>query len=397
MKKLVIIDSHPVQYRAPLYRILQKEFNIPITVIYGSDFSIKGYKDSEFNAYIKWDVDLLSGYDSLFLSKAESSTNYGSSSFNSSNFLRILHNLDPGVILLTSYTNMFFRSVIRNIYFSRYKIIFRSETNDIARNRSLAKSIARDLFLRLLYKRCTKLLYIGQVSYRHFRRLKFKDEQLIFSPYGVDASVFNCSETERGCLRSKTRNDLNILEDKVVLLFSGKLVHRKAPDLILDSVQLLPNEIQDRICIIFVGEGKLKEALMAKAKVISGLKDRIHFVGFKNQSELSQYYHAADILVLPSRYWETWGLVVNEALHHGLPCLISNVVGCAPDLIEPGITGEIFESQSKESFCIAFNRILNIVKNAEISERCRLKVSNFALQKSAQGISQAYKLSIGNE
>jgi glycosyltransferase involved in cell wall biosynthesis len=62
------------------------------------------------------------------------------------------------------------------------------------------------------------------------------------------------------------------------------------------------------------------------------------FPGFKNQSELPAYYAAADVLVLPSES-ETWGLVVNEAMACGLPAIVSDAVGCAPDLIEEGKTG----------------------------------------------------------
>jgi glycosyltransferase involved in cell wall biosynthesis len=56
------------------------------------------------------------------------------------------------------------------------------------------------------------------------------------------------------------------------------------------------------------------------------------FAGFLNQKEISQAYVAADCLVLPSDYRETWGLVVNEALASGVPCLVSQACGCAEDL-----------------------------------------------------------------
>ena len=59
------------------------------------------------------------------------------------------------------------------------------------------------------------------------------------------------------------------------------------------------------------------------------------FVGFLNQSEISRAYVAADCLVLPSDAKETWGLVVNEAMASGLPCIVSNACGCAEDLVEP--------------------------------------------------------------
>jgi glycosyltransferase involved in cell wall biosynthesis len=117
---------------------------------------------------------------------------------------------------------------------------------------------------------------------------------------------------------------------------------------------------------------------------------RARFTGFQNQTQLSPYYHAADLLALPSRS-ETWGLVVNEALHHGVPCVVSEGVGCAPDLIEPGITGEIAATGSAESLAAAINRALALVGRPEIRERCCDKVSGYTVEKAAQGIAQAYR------
>ena len=68
----------------------------------------------------------------------------------------------------------------------------------------------------------------------------------------------------------------------------------------------------------------------------------IEMVGFLNQRELGEAYAIADCLALPSDFAETWGLVVNEALATGLPCVVSDAVGCAPDLIRDGETGYVY-------------------------------------------------------
>ena len=68
----------------------------------------------------------------------------------------------------------------------------------------------------------------------------------------------------------------------------------------------------------------------------------MRWLGFQNQADLPRLYAAADVLVLPSGWGETWGLVVNEAMAVGTPCVVSDAVGCAPDLVEPGIDGEIY-------------------------------------------------------
>src|SRR5205823_8781762 len=99
--------------------------------------------------------------------------------------------------------------------------------------------------------------------------------------------------------------------------------------------------------LLFAGSGELGADLRAKCSVVFDAEGAnssqvtghsslpvASFAGFLNQTEVSRAYVAADVLVLPSDYNETWGLVVNEAMASGLPCIISDRCGCAPDLGE---------------------------------------------------------------
>ena len=116
----------------------------------------------------------------------------------------------------------------------------------------------------------------------------------------------------------------------------------------------------------------------------------MRFLGFQNQSQLSPFYHSADALVLPS-HSETWGLVVNEALHHGVPCVVSDAVGSGPDLIEPGVTGEMFEAGSVWGLAAALQRAIGLMGRPEIREACRGKVGEYTVDKAAEGIAAAYR------
>ena len=69
-----------------------------------------------------------------------------------------------------------------------------------------------------------------------------------------------------------------------------------------------------------------------REQITDNQKPRASFAGFLNQTEISRAYVAADCLVLPSDYSETWGLVVNEAMASGLPSIMSDRCGCAEDL-----------------------------------------------------------------
>ena len=67
--RLAYLVSHPIQYQAPLLRRIAREPDIDLTVLFGSDFSVKGYRDQGFGVGVKWDVPLLDGYKHVFLPK----------------------------------------------------------------------------------------------------------------------------------------------------------------------------------------------------------------------------------------------------------------------------------------------------------------------------------------
>jgi glycosyltransferase involved in cell wall biosynthesis len=90
--------------------------------------------------------------------------------------------------------------------------------------------------------------------------------------------------------------------------------------------------------LLMVGDGPLRDECEQYAT------DRalpVSFTGFLNQGFMPDAYALADLLVLPSKA-ETWGLVVNEAMACGIPALVSDGSGCAPDLIIEGETGLTF-------------------------------------------------------
>src|SRR5215469_13966387 len=67
--RLAYLVSHPIQYQAPLLRRIAREPDIDLTVLFGSDFSVRGYQDQGFGVDIKWDVPLVEGYRHEFLPK----------------------------------------------------------------------------------------------------------------------------------------------------------------------------------------------------------------------------------------------------------------------------------------------------------------------------------------
>jgi glycosyltransferase involved in cell wall biosynthesis len=390
---LVVIETHPIQYHAPVYRALQRDFGIPVTVVYGSDFSVAGYRDREFGASFAWDTDLVSGYAPVFLSRVTEGGARSDVEVTTRGLRQALRDAAPSAVMLVGYSPRFHQQAFLTARRAGYPIFFRGETNDEARERGALKTWARDRALRWLYQRCDKLLYVGQRSLRHFQQLGCPDDKLVFSPYCVDTAPFQIDENARDRLRGPTRATLKIGADKKVIVFSGKLSARKGPELLLRAIKQLPVETRDRIVVLFLGSGDRQESLEILAQQRPSITT--HFLGFQNQTQLSRYYHAGDMLALPSLLSETWGLVVNDALHHGLPCSVSEAVGCAPDLIEPGVTGAAFATGSVEALAAAIGEVLPLTNRADTRARCREKVSDYTVEKAAAGIAAAFSTVAG--
>jgi glycosyltransferase involved in cell wall biosynthesis len=385
--RLVVIETHPVQYHAPVYRMLQQEWGIPVTAIYGSDFSIRGYHDREFAATFAWDSDLLAGYTSQFLQASSGPDGTCAESVSTRGLADALRAARPAAILLLGYSPRFHQLAFFHAWRTGVPLLFRGETTDHGRKRSTLKTVLRDLALRKLYGACRALLYVGQRSYEHYDRLHCPSTKLFFSPYCVDTTAFATDEDARAQLRVPTRGALDIDERQVVVLFSGKLSERKGVEILVRAASLLPADLRKQIVLLFLGDGALRSRLHELADATPFL--RTIFLGFKNQGELSAFYHAADMLVLPSIATETWGLVVNDALHHGLPAIVSGEVGSAPDMIEPGITGEVCDAGCPESLAQALERLVPILGSAELRSRCRAKVDGYTTARAAEGIARA--------
>jgi glycosyltransferase involved in cell wall biosynthesis len=392
---LAVIGTHPVQYHAPVYAAVTKRFGVPVHAIYGSDFSIKGGFDRLFQQSITWDNFTLDPSTTTFLSTVEDWTPQSDSEIPAAGLDRVLKKLAPAVVLLTGYYPKFHLSAFLTVKRCGIPILFRAETTDHTWEGARIKAWMRDRLLRVLYRNCQYLLPIGTHSYEHYKRLGCPETKLLFAPYCVDSSAFAADEEARARLRESKRREMGVRDNDIILLFSGKLARHKGPQFLIDAVRSMAPADRDRMVVVFVGSGPEQDRLRASA----GDQVRTCFAGFQNQTQLSPYYHAADLLIMPSApyppYKETWGLVVNEALDHGVPCVVSDSVGCAVDLIEPGKTGEVTGTGNAASLAAGIGRALPLVGDPHIRSACRDRVSRFTVEQAAAGIAKAYWSVIG--
>jgi glycosyltransferase involved in cell wall biosynthesis len=137
------------------------------------------------------------------------------------------------------------------------------------------------------------------------------------------------------------------VDDPVVILFSGSLTHRKAPDTLLAAFAQVASS-HSQICLQFVGDGPMLVQLKAEVERLE-IADRVRFLGFRGGRELHAAYVSADLFVLPTRTHEGWGVVVQEALAAGLPVLLSSRVGSLADVMSAGAAAREFPPNDANS------------------------------------------------
>lgn len=188
---------------------------------------------------------------------------------------------------------------------------------------------------RFLLSRFDAFLAIGKSNRTFYLKNGVNPRRIFAAPYFIDNDMFLEMSRKHGPDRDEIRRSWGITPESVCFLFAGKLVLKKRP---LDLLRAFAHaiDIVPRIHLLMVGSG----AEGARAREFAAREQLpVTFTGFLNQTEMGRAYTAADCLVLPSDYGETWGLVVNEAMVSRKPAIVSDRVGCGPDLIIEGETG----------------------------------------------------------
>lgn len=382
--RLAIVVSHPIQYYAPWFKHLAREAWLVTRVFYLSDHGVQVRRDEQFGSVFAWDTDLLTGYDFTFvanLARQPSVTRF--SGLNNPDLKNALNTFHPDAILLFGYA---YRTNLRLIARSPAPIIFRGDSHLLG---GIPAQGLKRLILKLIYRRCAAFLPVGKANSDYFAHHGVPSRLLFTAPHCVDADHFQTSQIDRARADS-TRAELGIPSDAPVVLFSGKLLPKKRPDLLLTS--FLRANVPGAHLII-AGEGELDHSLRTAANG----HNHIHFLPFANQSAMPARYLLGDVFVLPSEgRHETWGLAVNEAMHMGLPCIVSDQVGCQVDLVPTGsdgvgVTGWSFPAGDEAALAARLRSAL-LPGRAALSilgERAREHVAKFSYAAASSGLHQA--------
>lgn len=376
---MAVVISHPIQYYSPWFRWLHAH-GWTLRVFYLWDFGVKQRADPEFGRSVVWDVDLLSGYDHEFVPNvsADPGTHHWRGLDNPSLPDR-LHVWNPDVILLFGYKYV---THLKLIATHRQPLVFRGDSHLLD---TPSPGWLKRLVLGAVYGQFAAITCVGEANLDYFRAFGAAPEKLFRAPHCVDADHFSNTPAARETAVNLKRT-LG-LESRQIVLFAGKLIAKKQPrELLLAFLALESSEA----ALVFVGEGEELDALRS---IAAGRPDRtVRFLPFANQSEMPSRYLMADVFVLPSRGpGETWGLSVNEAMHLGVPCIVSNRVGCQRDLVTEDETGWVFPHDDIHALTRTLRRsLVAIGRDAEgFRRRIAARIAGYTYAKAADGLALA--------
>jgi len=198
--------------------------------------------------------------------------------------------------------------------------------SSLERVRRTFSAHARRWIERMVMRRCHHVVVLSDFMKRQVMAAHgIADAQITVIPGAADPATFYPAQDRNG-----VRRELKLPENRTILLTVRNLVPRMGLENLLEAMTLLGEERQD-LLVLIGGEGPLRSRLEELLRN-KGLEDSVQLLGFVPEEQLSSYYQAADLVVMPTLQLEGFGLVTVEALACGTP-VMGTPVGAIPEVL----------------------------------------------------------------
>ena len=334
--RVLVVASHPVQYSAPLFRMMARHPQLEFQVAYCSLRGAEAGHDPEFGRSVQWDIPLLDGYAWTQVPNRGSGSEGFFGLYNPGLWKFIRQGRFDAVICYTGYIRASFWISYLAAKMSDGAFLFGADAVTLTPmdGRKWKRPIKRVLW-PVLFRLADQVMVPSSGTHDLMRSLRIPEERITLTPYVVDNDwwLAQASRVDRAAVRAKW----GAAESDTVILFCAKLQAWKRPN---DLLRAFCKAGLDTAVLVFAGDGPLRGELESEA-ARQGVASRVRFLGFVNQTQLPATYAGADLMVLPSQY-DAFGVVVNEAMLCGCVVAASDRVGAARDLITHGQSGFVY-------------------------------------------------------
>jgi len=388
--KLAYFLSHPIQYQSPLLRQIAQQPDIDLTVFYSSDHSVRGYADQGFGGVqVSWDIPLLDGYAHEFLPGLRKRGAVGLVTPLSYGILSRLRRGKFDAVWLHGYHMANSIHVLVAAKSLGIPVLLRSDSTLSDRTRGRVRLAAKRLFFAFLRQMVSGVFAVGKENAEYWRVSLGNDIPIFPMPYAVDNDSFRMLAQKAAPHREALRCELKLEPGFPIFLFASKLQRRKrCIDLVEAFLHLAPAPgTHPPAYLLIAGDGEERAAI--EQRITASKSHNIRMLGFRNQSELPRLFNLCDVFVLPSIH-EPWGLVVNEVMNASRPIVLSDQVGCMPDLLREGVNGFAFPAQNVNALSNTLRRFVDQPNLAcTMGSRSAEIIQEYSFEHDIHGLRQA--------
>lgn len=334
--RLAIVATHPIQHFVPFYRALARSEGIDVHVFFMSDFSVRGYFDPLMKAYIRWEMDLLSGYRYTFLPEAKAIPRSSPFLLNNPSIDAVLSDFRPDVVLAYGYNQVTQWRVLHWCRGRRIPLLMISDS-ELLHQRRWWRKAAKRAILPWLFRQYAGFLTTGDSNERYLHAYGVPRSKMFRCPFTIDEDLYVSARNDRASRRDRIRTEYGISPNAFLVLTVGKLTPGKRPlDILEAASEIAGDEGRDSSVVEF--------AVAGDGELMSRMKDRIsedqlpvRMLGFVNVNRLPDIYCSADVLLHLSEV-DAHPLALSEAACIGLPMIVSDMVGAIgpSDIARPG-------------------------------------------------------------
>ena len=335
-RRVAVIVSHPIQYFAPLYQRLARRDDIRLKVFFTWHAGTQPVHDRGFAREIAWDIPLTEGYcHELVPNVAADPGMHSFFGLHNPTLLERVTDWRPDSAIVHGWAWRSHLQALRGLPVRGIRTLFRGDSHLLDKTRRGFRGRAKHALLRRVFSWPDGFLVTGAANRAYYEAFGVPAARLHSCPHSIDADRFAEPSAALEAAAARWRRELRIPDPCAVVLYAGKFEPRKRPVELARAVLAL--ERAD-VMALFVGGGELEGEIEA---IAAAHPDRVRVLPFQNQSRMPVVYRLGDLFVLPSAHGESWGLAVNEALAASRPVLVSDRVGCAADMVDPGC-GRVF-------------------------------------------------------
>jgi len=325
--KILYLYSELVGYQIPVFKEYTNRYNATVYVV-------------------SWDKKKLKPY---IPPKLKNVTYYKRSEYTKNQLLKLVRDIGPDIVYISGWMDKEYLIVARKLREIKIPVVTGFDDQWHGNLRQLVASIIFPFFRKYFFSHAW---VAGPYQYEYAKRLKFKNNEIIFNLLSCDIKLFSKGLEN---IESK-RNDY-----PKSFLYVGNFRYVKGTDILIEAFKIYQKKYKGDWKLICVGNGDMCSLLKGQINV--------EVLSFSSQEELLDITKRAGVFVLPSRS-EQWGVVVQEFAAAAIPIIISEIVGAKPEFFIEKFNGLSYCNNLPEDLAKAMY-LMSIKDNNELIRMCK--------------------------